>query len=390
MFADLYGDLFGTDGVLNAYRLLHGFGNKTVEGGHALWDLSRKAGASSQVRRILEETDPAAVPAAMEGSDEGRAFLADLGVYLEEYGQRSDVFMALDNPHWIENPTTPIKIMQDFISQPDRDLRAELATLAAERERLVGKARERLKGRPQAVVGQFEFLLKTAQTGAVLQEEQNYWIDQRSTYKVRQVLVEFGRRLAEAGVIEQPDDVFFLSPEELRGTASAPSRGDGRQLVAQHKAEMEHFRTIQRPAALGTKPSSPPVSFPESPLSRAFGRYGGAPPQQSTEPNLLHGHPGSPGKARGTARVVHSLAEVGKLRPGDIMVVSATTPPWMPLFATVAAVVTDRGGVLSHAAIVAREYNIPAVLGTGSATAVVKDGQTLEVDGDAGVVRIVA
>jgi pyruvate,water dikinase len=88
--------------------------------------------------------------------------------------------------------------------------------------------------------------------------------------------------------------------------------------------------------------------------------------------------------------VVLSLAEVGKLRPGDIMVVSATTPPWMPLFATVAAVVTDRGGVLSHAAIVAREYNIPAVLGTGSATTVVKDGQTLEVDGDAGVVRIIA
>ena len=83
------------------------------------------------------------------------------------------------------------------------------------------------------------------------------------------------------------------------------------------------------------------------------------------------------------------MAEAGKVQPGDILVAPATMPAWTPLFATVAAVVTDAGGMLSHAAVVAREYNIPAVLGTGKATSVLRDGQTIEVDGDAGSVRIV-
>ncbi|MEE8370128.1 MAG: hypothetical protein V3S00_05100, partial [Dehalococcoidia bacterium] len=159
-FADLYGELFGEEGTLDAYRLLQGFGNKTVEGGHALWDLSRRALDSSPVRRILEESAPAAAPAALESSAEGRAFLAGLASYMEEYGQRSDVFMAVDSPHWIEIPATAVKILKDFVARPDRNPRAELAALAEERERLLAVVRDRLKGRPQPLVERFEFLLE--------------------------------------------------------------------------------------------------------------------------------------------------------------------------------------------------------------------------------------
>ena len=91
---------------------------------------------------------------------------------------------------------------------------------------------------------------------------------------------------------------------------------------------------------------------------------------------------------RGPARVVRSLAEATKLRRGDVLVAETTAPPWTPLFATAAAIVTDTGGILSHCAVVAREYRIPAVVGTGRATATIRDGQILEVDGDAGLVRI--
>lgn len=86
--------------------------------------------------------------------------------------------------------------------------------------------------------------------------------------------------------------------------------------------------------------------------------------------------------------MIRSLSEAGKLQRGDILVAETTAPPWTPLFATAAAIVTDTGGILSHCAVVAREYRIPAVVGTGRATAVIRDGQTLEVDGDAGLVRI--
>lgn len=108
------------------------------------------------------------------------------------------------------------------------------------------------------------------------------------------------------------------------------------------------------------------------------------------DPHILRGHPGSAGTVRGPARVVRALAETDKVRAGDVLVAVATMPAWTPLFATVAAVVTDVGGVTSHCAIVAREYGIPAVVGTSTATSVIKDGQLVEVDGHAGTVRILA
>ncbi|MSS71261.1 MAG: hypothetical protein EXS64_07210 [Candidatus Latescibacteria bacterium] len=124
-------------------------------------------------------------------------------------------------------------------------------------------------------------------------------------------------------------------------------------------------------------------------MSRFFGKFFGGPPRASEDPGVLNGYAGSPGKVRGPARVIRSLAEAGKLKRGDVLVAETTAPPWTPLFATAAAIVTDTGGILSHCAVVAREYRIPAVVGVGRATAVIRDDQILEVDGDAGVVRIV-
>ena len=112
-------------------------------------------------------------------------------------------------------------------------------------------------------------------------------------------------------------------------------------------------------------------------------------PTGNSEMNQITGLPGSAGVTRGTARVIHSLAEAGKLQPGDVLVAIATEPPWTPLFATASAIVTDVGGVLSHSAVVAREYRIPAVVGTGNATRTFQDGQMIEVDGNSGIVRVI-
>ncbi|RIK41846.1 MAG: hypothetical protein DCC58_11910 [Chloroflexi bacterium] len=121
-----------------------------------------------------------------------------------------------------------------------------------------------------------------------------------------------------------------------------------------------------------------------------MGKFFGAPPPPSDEPGVLRGAAGSAGSVRGVARVVRSLADAQRLQPGEILVTETTAPAWTPLFASAAAVVTDTGGVLSHCAVVAREYMIPAVVGTAMATAVIPDGATIEVDGAAGVVRILA
>ena len=163
------------------------------------------------------------------------------------------------------------------------------------------------------------------------------------------------------------------------------SAGDLRELVAERKEQLERHRALEPPFQLGTDYGPPP----DSPLSRGFGRFFGTPPEPSQEEGVLNGHAGSPGKVRGIARIVRTLAEAEKLQRGDILVTVTTAPPWTPLFSTAGAIVTDTGGILSHCAVVAREYRIPAVVGTGAATRVFSDGQLLEVDGDSGTVSVV-
>jgi phosphoenolpyruvate synthase/pyruvate phosphate dikinase len=112
-------------------------------------------------------------------------------------------------------------------------------------------------------------------------------------------------------------------------------------------------------------------------------------PEPSSEPGVVTGFAGSAGRVTGVARVVRSLADADALRPGDVLVAETTAPPWTPLFAVAVAVVTDSGGILSHSAVVAREYGLPAVVGARTATTAIPDGALVEVDGDAGTVRVV-
>jgi pyruvate,water dikinase len=141
------------------------------------------------------------------------------------------------------------------------------------------------------------------------------------------------------------------------------------------------------PPALGALPEAPP---PNDTVGRTITKFFGLDaPDASEAGNVLHGLSGSSGKVRGIARVVRSLSEAGKLQKGDILVAETTVPPWTPLFATAAGIATDTGGILSHCAIVAREYRIPAVVGVRNATRRLEDGMLIEVDGDTGTVWIV-
>jgi phosphohistidine swiveling domain-containing protein len=392
-FDDLYRDLFGAGGgpaadpgqPFGAYRLLQGFDNKTLEADRALWQLSRRALAVPEVRRVLASGPAAGVAAALEACAGGPPFLGELRAFLRTYGERGDKW-GLSHPYWIEDPSPAIENLRDYVAQPDRDPAAERAALAAERERLVARARARLRGRPRPVVQDFEFLLGAAQQANVLTEDHGFWIDSRGGYQVRRVLLELGRRFAHAGTLAAPDEVFLLTPDEVRETAAAAARLDRRRLVAGRRAELAYFRTIAPPPALGTP--SPSDAAPDEPVLRMLGRFFGAPPESAAGADVVRGTAGSPGVARGPAKVLRSLAEAAKLRPGDVLVAETTAPPWTCLFATAAAIVTDAGGILSHCAVVAREYGIPAVVGTGTGTTAIADGRWLEVDGDAGVVRL--
>ena len=384
LFDDFYRRILGGS-EFDAYRLLQGFENKTVESGRELWQLSRRALRVASVRVVLEREAAVAVTAALEATPEGQRFLGLLHDYLQAWGQRGDRW-GWSYPSLIEDPTPVIKTLQDYVRQPDRDLVDEMARQVAEREQLVAEARERLRRHPPDVRHRFEFLLGAAQKAIVLTEDHAHWIDFRCMYHLHRISVEVGLRLAAAGVVDRPEDVFLLTPEELRNTAVEFPRLNQRAQIAARRTEMEYFRSVPVPPTLGAPSSSAP---PTNPVNVALFKFFGAPPPTKDDNAVIRGNRGSPGKATGSARIIQSLAQAGKLQPGDVLVVGTTAPPWTPLFATAAAVVSDTGGILSHCAVVAREYGIPAVVGTGNATARIQDGQQIEVDGDAGIVRFV-
>jgi pyruvate,water dikinase len=383
-FEELYCELFEGATTLDALRLTQGFDNKTLEGDRALWRLSRLARSTPEVREILSRHAAGEVIPALEKSTPSQQFLADLHKWLAYYGQRLNSAFALGEPGWIEDPTPAIQNLQAYVAMPDLRLEMEPAALAAEREKAVAEARAKLAGYPQPIVARFETLLKAAQVAAIVHEDHNFWIDQRLFYHVRRVILEFGARLAQTGALDAVNDVFYLTPNELQNGRDVPLK----RLVQERKTEMEQFSLVTPPPMLGTAPAFEMTDGGS--MVRAMFKGEMSPANNSNgEMNKVKGHPGSAGVARGTARVIRSLAEAGKLQPGDVLVAVSTEPPWTPLFATASAIVTDSGGVLSHSAVVAREYRIPAVVGTGNATTTFQDGQVLEVDGNAGTVRVV-
>ena len=383
-FEELYCELFEGATTLDALRLTQGFDNKTMEGDRALWRLSRAARSTPEVRAILSGHAAGDVIPALEKSSASQQFLADLRSWLAQYGQRLNSVFALGEPSWIEDPTPAIQNLQAYVAQPDLRPEMESAALVAEREKAVAEARAKLTGYPQPVVARFETLLKAAQVATVVHEDHNFWIDQRMFYHVRRLIIEFGQRLAQAGTLEAVNDVFYLMPDELQNGRDVPMK----RLVQERKAEMERFSRVTPPPMLGTMPAFEMTDGGS--MIRALFKGEMSPANTGNgEANKVKGVAGSAGVARGTARVIHSLAEAGKLQPGDVLVAISTEPPWTPLFATASAIVTDAGGVLCHSAVVAREYRIPAVVGAGHATSTFHDGQLLEVDGDAGTVRVV-
>ncbi|HLF40780.1 MAG TPA: PEP-utilizing enzyme [Acidimicrobiia bacterium] len=392
VYRDLLGGPASTFGAFDAYKLVQGLPNKTVEVGHALWRLSRAALGQADVRAALEGPAPAGeVVRALKGTEAGGAFLSDLREYLEAYGQRGDKFFDLEHPSWVEDPSPVFDNLRVYLTQPDdADPAAAGAALAVEREEAVAATRARLAGYPEAARGQFEFLLAAAQVGVVITEDHGFWIDFRSSYKVRRVLVEMGRRLHAGGALDHPDDVFMLSVAEVRETAAADPMPDRRALVAERKAEMDRFAGVRPPDRLGTPP--PPVALPDNAFMRSMAKFWGGEPggpevEETVEPGIVRGMPGSPGRVKGVARIIRNLSDADRLQPGDVLVAETTTPPWTPLFAVAGAVVTDTGGVLSHCAVVAREYGLPAVVGTRTGSDRIRDGEIVEVDGDAGLVH---
>lgn len=379
-FDELYADLFEDAAEADGHALLAGQPATSALATIGLADLAATARAAGLAELILGVA-PAEVPALLAASDAGRDVAEAIADYLDRFGLQQDLFDYL-LPTWQEQPAIPIGLMQVFLrSGPSADTDHDAASRRA--EAALAAARTQLAGYPAAVRAGFEAATATARAAYYLHLEHNVLIDQRGTSLTRLALMKVGRRLVEAGVFSQPDDVFVLTYDELRTLAAEPASRHG--LVAARWAELDRQRAMTAPPFLGEPPGA---AAAETTADRAFLRFAGGPPPPPETPNELRGLPGSRGIVSGVARVAVTLDEAQALQPGEILVAPTSLPTWTPLFATAAAVVTETGGPLSHAAIVAREYEIPAVVGAAGATRIIRTGQPITVDGSRGIVGL--
>lgn len=324
---------------------------------HGLAEQIRHTPAWAQAFDTLGEDD---LVATVRDAEPFAALRVAVGDWLEAFGHRETTSAALVSaPTW--DDALLVASLRGLVAHPappgeDHDQRA-----AAER-RILGRRRVRFTGTGARIVDAAD----AARTAMAFREDSHFHA-LRLRPVLRRALVEAGDRLTLAGVLTESDDVFHLRLEELRELP------DPTELEPAERARVQ--RVIRRRRMRRAE-------FGEAPLISPATLYPGV--RRPAADALVSGTPGGGGRATGPVRVIRRPGEFDRLRPGDVLVCPYTNPAWTPLFRVAAAVVADTGSFGSHAAIVAREYGIPAVMGTGNGTQVLSDEMLVTVDGDRG------
>jgi pyruvate,water dikinase len=372
--ADFYDRVTPGASGSEAMTLIQGFGDDLHAVEIASEALAADAALTPAVATALRTGRPATREQLLD-LDGGPAFVARLDAFLAEHGHLGQPCDDLGFPSWVEEPAVYLGELAKRIERPAQPAEARRARLRAEAEDLADRTRERLADRPDELAT-FEGLLAVARDIGPLTEGHNYWIDRMAQSRLRHLSTRVGRRLAAGGSIAAPDDVFYLEHADIEAALVAPV--DLRPLVEERRARHVRQQTIRPPRHVGRQPAG--TSF-------NVDRFDGA-RIASDVPGELRGTGASRGIARGTARVAHTPDDFGRILPGDIIVCPSSNPSWIPVFAIAGGLVTNTGGVLSHAAVVAREFELPAVVGVTNATELVPDGTEIEIDGGSGVVRL--
>ena len=367
-----------------APTFLLGFNSVPIRAEKDLYDLAQWAAGRAELAGYLRDT-PAAQLAAHLGDgqsppgveqDDWEEWHSRFQAHLEQYGHTIyDLDFA--NPVPADDPAPLLETFRVFLGGQGANPHTRQQAAAERREQTMQATHQRLK---RLRLRLFRKLIAPAQRFAPLREDG--LADVGLSYPLlRQMLRELGRRFVEGGMIETPDDIFWLKEDEVEQAAGRLDRG---QALSCLSAVIPQRQATWRAARRAT----PPVMLPQIRFlgkdmeaikaARASKRNG----------DTLKGVAASPGRVTAPARVLHGPEDFYQMQTGDVLVAAITTPAWTPLFVRAAAVVTDVGGPLSHGSIVAREYGIPAVLGTDSATKRIRSGQMITVDGSEGKVYL--
>jgi phosphohistidine swiveling domain-containing protein len=349
------GDRFGA--------LVSGVETKTTETNQALESLAGRIRVDPELRNLFTKSSAGELRSSMQQFPAGKDFLGRFDTFLDRYGHR-ETSLTISQPAWVDQPEIVLGLLKVLIVAEPHTSDSYQAWKRT-RDQLLSHSI--LAHWPLRKI----FLKSLTFARAMFQiREDTHFYATLPQPLIRHVALELGRRLQQAGALAAPQEVFHLMLADLEPLGEPwPPAGETldriRALVARRKALR---------AALADQPIFDPRWLAEEPE------------EQARQDILLSGTPGSPGSASGPARIIRASSDFGKLRPGDVLVAPVTNPAWTPLFQRAAAVVVDTGGSASHAAIVAREYGVPAVMGTANGTQVLVDGQLIRVDGSKGLI----
>lgn len=291
------------------------------------------------------------------------AFKQGFRKFLEEYGHRAVYELDVMNPRWREDPTYPLNIIKSMLETSDLG-----KIRAGQREKREQAWAEVNREMPFYRRWQVKILLKQVESSVELREMAKS-VMVLMYEPIRKAIHELGRRFNDQGILKEQADIYFCTMAEIISVMSGYCDGRGQAiLVNERKAARIEQQAV----------SPPDYIIDEVPQ---FAKY-----ENPLDGNALRGLGVAAGRAAGQAKLVAHPNEGGKLQPGDVLVAPSTDPGWTPLFLKVSAIVMETGGFLAHGAIVAREYGVPAVVNIPGVMKLIRDGQEIVVDGDAGKV----
>ncbi|MFQ5610505.1 MAG: PEP-utilizing enzyme [Anaerolineae bacterium] len=378
-------------------RILVSVEDRNWDSINRLWELKEQVKADPDLKAIFDGGETAtAIRPALEASDRGQAFLADVEAYAQEFGYRAIHSHEYINKLWVEDTTPVIETIKGYLAS-DYDYPSQLEHVRTDQAAAIEELRALIPdsaGDEQRA--KFEAALELALKMMPLTPDHHFYIDQGTYARLRLVFLGIGRHLARIGLLDDPEDIFYLEYEPLRWYVSNPKTGDnpdgfdGRAAIKQARRERDRAWQVRPRDWVG---SANHWAVYEEPYHTLWGypqRFEMAGEKSAEPADVIQGLAGSAGVVEGKARLVKGPEDFDRVQHGEIMVCVMTNPAWVVVFTKIAGLVTDAGGALAHPAVVAREFGIPAVVGTMDSTRRIKTGDRVRVNGSTGTVEIVA
>jgi len=357
------------NGVLYS-RLVSGLkNNMTIRTNIDIERLAKAARGNPYVLGILSSLGSGDFVRRLETDSEMKDFAALFDAFIAKYGHRSHT-REMYFPRWSDDPKLIVDVLKALAPSPklnleDLERKRMLDRMAAEREVL-----ERISKMKYGILRKalFGAVMRFAQTYLMFRENQRFYLDHQIV-RWRRLFLEYGRRFAEEGRIAREDDIFFLNKEEVFDAASGKLTVD-RDTIQKRRGEFDKYRDVLPPKFLKGR-----FEFDDTVV-------------RDGDVTMMTGTSASPGIVTGTVRVVGSIDQLSEVKENEILVTTNTDPGWTSVFAKLGGLITETGGILSHGAVVSREYGIPAVTAVRDATSILKTGQKITLDGGEGVLYL--